>query len=88
MLFAAKCYWPGVTLAELRSTGAAAERRGDAFVGSLFFPDDDIVLCFFEASSAVEARRAAEHCRMPCDRVMESRWLVAHQPERSHGCGR
>ena len=50
MLYAAKCYWPGVTERELdRLSDRVSSRGAIVFVGSLLFPQDELVLCLFEA---------------------------------------
>ncbi len=54
MLYAAKCYWPAVTPTELAEVASRAERAGAAsapevaYLGSLLFADDDVVLWLFE----------------------------------------
>jgi hypothetical protein len=79
MLYAAKCFWPGVTEDELR---AAAARAGSetgqrpAFRGALFLPHDELVLCLFEASSGTAVKRASEQAGMPCERVIETVWVA------------
>jgi hypothetical protein len=74
MLFTAKCFWPGVTERELRSAaGRAAE---DGFRGALFMPADELVLCLFDAGSRADVKDASERAGMPCERVMESVWIV------------
>jgi len=83
MLFAAKCYWPGVTESELRSVAAretpAADRHADndaEYLGSLLFTVDDLVLCLFEGSSRAGVIRATQRLGIPCERLMESVWLA------------
>ena len=58
MLYAAKCYWPGVTQSELQQAAAAARHEAARFcgegkpiryLGSLLFPADDLVLCIFDS---------------------------------------
>ena len=86
MLYAAKCYWPGVTERELdRLSDRLSSRGAIVFVGSLFFPQDDLVLCLFEAPSRSAVTRASQHAGIPCERVMETLWL-APQPDRSTTC--
>jgi hypothetical protein len=79
-VYASKCYWPGVSEAEV----AEATRRAvldssgapDAeCLGAIFFPLDDLVLCVFKAASAGDARQASERAGMPCERVMQALWL-------------
>ena len=71
MVYAAKCYWPGVTPAELERL----DERG--YLGSLLFPGDELVLCLFEAGSRVAVKQASERAGIPCERIMESVWLPA-----------
>ena len=82
MLFAAKCYWPEVTrdeierVADRAARGATAgEQRDVAYIGSLLFAADDLVLCLFEGSSRAAVKRASEQLGIPCERVMDSVWL-------------
>lgn len=82
MLYAAKCYWPGVSQTELeqatgRADRAASHRRARevTYRGSLLFADDDLVLCLFEGSSRAAVKRASEQFGIPCERVMDSVWL-------------
>lgn len=76
MLYAAKCYWPGVTDEDIES--AAVLLAGDAeatYVGSLLFPGDALVLCVFEAKTDGAVRQASERARIPCERVMSTWWI-------------
>jgi|SRR5579862_9114369 len=78
MLYAAKCYWPGVDRAVLERVTARAAKAGAAAVryrGTLLFAQDDVVLCLFEAPSRAAARRASEEAGIPCERLIESVWL-------------
>jgi Nickel responsive protein SCO4226-like len=83
MLYAAKCYWPGVTASELEAAGTRARRaavgrvrRGRvAFLGSMLFPDDELVLCLFDAPSQAAVKQASEQVGIPCERVMATVWL-------------
>jgi hypothetical protein len=84
MLYAAKCYWPGVTKPELERVAARAAREADkvsrsdkpvTHLGCLLFPDDELVLCLFESSSRGQVNQAAERAGMPCERLMKSIWL-------------
>ena len=82
MLYAAKCYWPGVTASELEETGTRARRAAGracrapvAFLGSMLFPDDELVLCLFEAPSQAAVKQASEEVGIPCERVMTTVWL-------------
>jgi uncharacterized protein DUF4242 len=98
MLYAAKCYWPGVNEAELEHAAARAAENSSRnalshvrYLGSLLFADDELVLCMFEAPSPSAAKRASERAGVPCERVMESVWLPpqdrasAPQPSTSEG---
>ena len=82
MLYAAKCYWPGVSQTELEQVATralkASSRPGDSDVvyrGSLLFSDDDLVLCLFEGPTRTAVKRASEQAGIPCERVMQSVWL-------------
>lgn len=91
MLYAAKCYWPGVTRPEVERITAdvrgPAERGGAAYMGSLVFEDDDLVLCLFEARSAAAVKRASERVGIPCERVMEPVWLRGAFSSKEANCG-
>ena len=86
MLYAAKCYWPGVRPSDLVSiAGRFARMRrnslgdGLAYRGSLLFAQDDLVLCLFEGPSRAAVKRASEQVGIPCERVMDSVWLDPHE---------
>ena len=88
MLYAAKCYWPGITRTELeRVTARASEAvrepgaRDVTYRGSLLFADDDLVLCLFEAPSPASVRRAGDRAGIPCERVMDFVWLGQPLPQ-------
>jgi hypothetical protein len=86
MLYAAKCYWPGVDERELArlsarvldSVGAADPERPVAYLGSLLFAADDLVLCLFAAESRAAVKCASERLGIPCERVMDYVWLDPH----------
>ena len=90
MFYAAKCYWPGVTEADVRRVTEKAQtaaRGGDvAYVGSLLFPDDALVLCLFRAASPLTVHTVSTRAGIPCERVMDSVWLARSEPERSALC--
>ena len=82
MLYAAKCYWPGVSRRDVeqvaeRAAQAASEpgSQNVAYRGSLLFSDDDLVLCLFEGQSPAAVKRASERAGIPCERVMNSFWI-------------
>jgi hypothetical protein len=87
VLYAAKCYWPGVTETELEQVAARAPRPGSsparngvAYLGSLLFSKDDLVLCLFEGPSRTAVKDTSDRLGIPCERLMESVWL---QPDRA-----
>lgn len=90
MLYAAKCYWPGVdrrelsrvTTRALRARASTARDEGVAYMGSLLFTEDELVLCLFDGPSRVAVKQASERLGIPCERVMDSVWLGAGR------CGR
>jgi Nickel responsive protein SCO4226-like len=84
MLYAAKCFWPGVTEEMLREAAtragsATAQRPQAVFRGALFLLHDELVLCLFEGSTGAEVKRASEQAGMPCERVIETVWVVPRE---------
>jgi hypothetical protein len=86
MLYTAKCFWPGVSERELRIAAAQAgspiaERPRTAFRGALYLPDDELVLCLFDAASRAAVKRASERAGMPCERIIETVWVATQSGE-------
>jgi hypothetical protein len=83
MLYAAKCYWPGVTEADLdRIAGRAALTTGTgtvSYLGSLLFPADNLVLCLFCGPSRAAVIQASDQLGIPTERLMDTAWLPPHQ---------
>ncbi len=84
-LYAAKCYWPGVSRRQLENAAArvaTASRAQTAvtYLGSILFEDDELVLCLFDAPSPAAVWRTSERARIPCERVMPSYWLASGAP--------
>jgi hypothetical protein len=83
MLYTAKCYWPGINaddfdrVASARLARRSAESSSIVYRGAILFPEDDLVLCLFDASSRAAVKEAAERARVPCERVIDSVWLPA-----------
>jgi hypothetical protein len=82
VLYAAKCYWPGVTAADINQLTARASegpvrsnRDQVEYIGTLLFRDDDLVLCLFEGSSRAAVHHASERAGIPCERLMDSVWV-------------
>ena len=82
MLYAAKCYWPGVAETDLEQDAERAGRAGPAsgsntvtYLGSLLFADDDLVLCLFQGPSRAAVIQASDQLGIPCERLMDSAWL-------------
>jgi hypothetical protein len=82
MLYAAKCYWPGVTHADLDQVADRAARTGLAsgtgpvsYLGCLLFAADDLVLCLFQGSSRAAVIQASNRLGIPCERLMDTVWL-------------
>ena len=89
MLYAAKCYWPGVTERELdRLSDRVSSRGAIVFVGSLLFPQDELVLCLFEAPSREAVKQSSEQAGMPCERVIESVWIDPNPKGGHERCNR
>jgi hypothetical protein len=89
MLYAAKCYWPGVAETDLeRVAGRAAQaspgRDGVAYLGSLLFTADDLVLCLFQGPSRAAVIKASDRLGIPCEHLMTLVWLGPAGP-RGHG---
>ena len=83
MLYAAKCYWPGVTETDLDEVAARAARADTgpsddrvSYLGSLLFSADDLVLCLFTGPSRVAVTHVSERLGIPCERLMDSVWLA------------
>ena len=82
MLYAAKCYWPGVTGTDLEQVAERAVRAGRTadsiavvYLGSLLFAADDLVLCLFEGHSRTAVIRASDRLGIPRERLMDSLWI-------------
>src|SRR5215472_8050035 len=82
MLYAAKCYWPGVTQSDLEQVGERAATAGVgpghdgvAYLGSLLFAADDLVLCLFQGLSRAAVIQASDRLGIPSERLMDSAWL-------------
>jgi hypothetical protein len=80
MLYATKCYWSGVTENQIaeRAARAATPRSSDdgvAYLGSLLFCEDDVVLCLVEGRSRGAVKHASRRLSIPCERLMDSIWL-------------
>jgi hypothetical protein len=87
MLYAAKCYWPGVTEIDIEHIAERAapidlepDPGGVAYLGSLLFSGDDFVLCLFEGPSRAAVMHASENAAIPCERLMDSVWLNPDRP--------
>jgi hypothetical protein len=87
MLFAAKCYWPGVTETDVEQVAARAGRHGlaagsnpVAYLGSLLFAADDLVLCLFQGPSRAAVIKASDRLGIPCERLMDLAWLGSSLP--------
>jgi Protein of unknown function (DUF4242) len=86
MFYAAKCYWPGVTEAEVQRAATRAVRATEtgpghsgsdvAYLGSILFPDDALVLCLFQAPSRSAVQQVSRRAGTPCERIMDTVWLA------------
>jgi hypothetical protein len=86
MLYAAKCYWPGVSQADLQNIAERAAQAGPGrdrvgYLGSLLFAADDLVLCLFRGPTRAAVIQASERLGIPCERLMEPIWLPPPSPE-------
>jgi hypothetical protein len=84
VLYAAKCYWPGVSETDLeqvaiRAAGPRMRTSGDhvVYLGSLFFSADNLVLCLLDGPSRAAVKHASERLGIPCERLMDSVWIQA-----------
>jgi hypothetical protein len=71
MLYAAKCYWPGVTrtdleqVAERAGSGAGTRSGSVSYLGSLLFAADDLVLYLFQGLTGPRSSRPASGLASP-----------------------
>ena len=79
MLYAAKCYWPGVAKTDVEQVteraaqaGLASGRTTVTYLGSLLFAADDLVLCLFQGSSRAAVIQASDRLGIPRERLMDS----------------
>jgi hypothetical protein len=85
-MYAAKCYWPGVTRTDLEQIAARADARlstgrsGVTYLGSLLFATDDLVLCLFLGPSRAAVIQASERLGIPSERLMDAAWLGPGPP--------
>jgi hypothetical protein len=86
MLYAAKCYWPGVTENAVQHAAGAAgheatrlcgEGKPIRYLGSLLFPADDLVLCIFETPERALVSDTTARAHIPCERLMDTVWLAS-----------
>jgi hypothetical protein len=89
MLYAAKCYWPSVTEADLEQVaeraaraGLGSGRDGVAYLGSLLFAADDLALCLFQGRSRAAVIQVSGRLGIPCERLMDAAWLGPGLPAR------
>jgi hypothetical protein len=82
VLYAAKCYWPGVTEADLEhvadraaGTGLDADTGPVSYLGCLLFAADDLVLCLFRSAGRAGVIQASDRLGIPRERLMELVWL-------------
>jgi hypothetical protein len=80
-MYTAECYWPGVTETKLREAGARAAQAAEAvsrtgalvrYLGSVLFPDDEVVLFEFDGPSAEAVQQASERAELTVERIVES----------------
>jgi hypothetical protein len=87
MLYAAKCYWPGVTHADLQRVADRAAQAGLSpgcdrvtYLGALLFAADDLVLCLFCGPTRAAVIQASDRLSIPSERLMEPLWLPQASP--------
>jgi hypothetical protein len=86
MLYAAKCYWPGVTDSDLEQVAERAAGASPApgtgtvtYLGALLFAADDLVLCLFQGPSRAAVIQASDQLGIPSERLMDSTWFRPRQ---------
>jgi hypothetical protein len=80
-VYAAKCFWPGSTEREVEQ--ATQRVVSESYLGSMFFPADELVLCLFAGASRTAVQRAVTRAGIPSDRIMQSVWMPRQQPSPS-----
>jgi hypothetical protein len=86
MLYAAKCYWPGVTRTDLQQvadrarSGPGTPSSSVTYLGSLLFGADDLVLCLFCGPTRAAVIQASDRLGIPSERLMEPIWLPQASP--------
>jgi hypothetical protein len=70
-----ECFWPGVSEGRVaravrQLTPAGAGKDAVVWVDSILVPDDEIVLCIFEARSPEAVRASATRAGLPADRIV------------------
>ena len=82
MLYAAKCYWPGITESDLEQVAEGAAGASLApgtgtvtYLGALLFTADDLVLCLFQGPSRAAVIQASHQLGIPVERLMDSTWF-------------
>lgn len=79
-IYAAKCFWPGST--ELEVAHATGRIDSESYLGSMFFPADELVLCLFAGASRGAIQRTVARSAIPSERIMESVWMPARDGAR------
>jgi hypothetical protein len=83
VLYTAKCYWPGIDTAKFcrvdsRRLARCSTGAGEIiYCGAILFPEDELLLCLFSASSRAAVKQATERVGVPCERVIDSVWVPA-----------
>jgi hypothetical protein len=72
-VYAAKCFWPGSTEREV--TRATRRVDSESYLGSMFFPAEELVLCLFAGASRGAIQKAVARAGIPSERIMRSVWI-------------
>jgi hypothetical protein len=76
----AECFWPGVTEQQLADAGTRAQRAADEinssgvlvrYTGSILVPNDEIALCFFDATSIDAVSDLNRRAAIPFERILQ-----------------
>jgi hypothetical protein len=94
MLYAAKCYWPGVTRTDLEQVadraraGPGTPSGSVSYLGALLFAADDLVLCLFCGPTRAAVIQASDRLGIPSERLMEPLWLpqASSSPKGAQQC--
>ena len=80
-----ECYWPAVSSDEISRAAARVGElapSGLRWIDAILVPDDEIVLCLIESSSAESVAVVSRQAGLPSERVVEAARLPGPRPGR------